>query len=332
VEHPLRVGKYEIEEFLGGGMSQVYRARDRVLGRQVALKILKPAGATDAEAQARFLFEARTASNIRHENVISIYDFGEDEGRPFIVMELLEGESLRDALRNGTLGDFEHRMNIALQIARAVNHIHAKRIVHRDLKPENIYLDSDGKAKLMDFGIAKSEGSAAAGTGLTVGTPFYMSPEQVLGETLTRQSDVYSFGVMLFELLTGSKPVTGDTVERIFHQILYDPLDLTPIHALGLPPEVAQLIEGCTAKPPAQRLYGFAEICAEIEWVLNPTLPPTPEPLIQISVSPSRNLIERLPPMFRNQAGLMLLAAAAALVGTTLIAFAFLYLRGLTGL
>src|SRR5580693_6575806 len=128
MEHPERVGKYEIEQHLGGGMSQVYRARDSVLGRQVALKILAGSGPVDAESQARFLFEARTASNIRHENVISIYDFGEDQGRPFIVMEFLEGESLRDALRNGDLGDFEHRMNIALQIARAVNHIHAKKI------------------------------------------------------------------------------------------------------------------------------------------------------------------------------------------------------------
>jgi serine/threonine-protein kinase len=329
VEHASRVGKYEIEEFLGGGMSQVYRARDSVLGRQVALKILTAASAADAEAQARFLFEARTASNIRHENVISIYDFGEDQGRPFIVMELLEGETLRDALRNGDLGDFEHRMNIALQVARAVNHIHAKKIIHRDLKPENIYLDSAGKAKLMDFGIAKSEGAAAAGTVLTVGTPFYMSPEQVLGETLTRQSDVYSFGVMLFELLTGSKPVTGDTVEHIFHQILYDPVDLAPIYALGLPVEVAQLIEGCTIKPPAQRLHSFAEICAEIEWILNPAFPPMPEPEIPIPIKQSPSLIQRLPPVFQNQAGLMFLAASVALVGTSLIVLAFLYLHGL---
>src|SRR3984957_19922025 len=151
-----RVGKYELEEFLGGGMSHVYRAKDSVLGRRVAVKILTDAGVQDTETKARFLQEARTASNISHENIISIYDFGEDQGRPFIVMEFLEGESLRDAIRNGTLGDFEHRVNIALQVARAVYHIHSKKIIHRDLKPENIHIDPSGKAKLMDFGIAKS--------------------------------------------------------------------------------------------------------------------------------------------------------------------------------
>jgi eukaryotic-like serine/threonine-protein kinase len=332
VEHPARVGKYEIEEFLGGGMSQVYRARDSVLGRQVALKILTGASATDVGSKARFLFEARTASNIRHENVISIYDFGEDQGRPYIVMEFLEGESLRDAIRNGTLGDFEHRMNIALQIARAVKHIHTKKIIHRDLKPENIHIDPAGKAMLMDFGIAKSEGAQAAGDGTTVGTPFYMSPEQVLGQTLTRQSDVYSFGVLLFELLTGAKPATGDTAERIFHQILYDPVNLAPIRALQIPPnlsdEVGQLIERCTVKQPAQRLHGFGEVCAEIEWILNPALPapPPPEP-VPTKVSPP--FIERLPPVFQSQTGLILLAAAAALLGTSLISFAILYLRTL---
>src|ERR1700731_1243197 len=138
MEHPSRVGKYDIEEFLGGGMSHVYRARDSVLGRQVALKLLTREGVSDEEAKARFLMEARTASNINHENVIAIYDFGEDQGRPFIVMELLEGQSLRDAIRAGQVADTGQRLRAALQIARALDHIHSKKIVHRDIKPENI--------------------------------------------------------------------------------------------------------------------------------------------------------------------------------------------------
>src|ERR1700719_584754 len=189
MEHPSRVGKYEIERFLGGGMSHVYCARGSVRGPRVALKVLTGPAAANPESKARFLFEARTASNISHENIVSVYDFGEDDGRPFMVMEFLPGGSLRAALKQGTLGDFERRMKIALQVARAVHFIHGKRIIHRDIKPENIHVDPAGKAKLMDFGIAKSEGTTITLAGTTLGTPFYMSPEQVLGPTLTRQSD-----------------------------------------------------------------------------------------------------------------------------------------------
>src|SRR5579862_4617346 len=121
MEQVQRIGKYELEQLLGGGMSRVYRARDMVLGRRVALKILTEAGAGDREAKARFLLEARTASNIAHDNIIQVYDFGEDHGRPFLVMEYLEGESLRETIRNGHLGDFRRRLNIALQIARAID-------------------------------------------------------------------------------------------------------------------------------------------------------------------------------------------------------------------
>src|SRR5215470_17429595 len=149
MEHPTQVGKYAIEKFLGGGMSRVYRAKDTILGRRVALKILTETGMTDPEQKARFLLEARMASNISHENIIAVYDFGEDRGRPYIVMEFLEGESLRDAIKHGHTGDFANRMRIALQVARALAYIHARKIIHRDIKPENIHINTAGKVKLM---------------------------------------------------------------------------------------------------------------------------------------------------------------------------------------
>ena len=302
-------------------MSRVYCARDPVLGRRVALKVLSAAAASDAEAKARFLFEARTASNINHENIIAVYDFGEDQGIPFMVMEFLPGESLREAIKQGTLGDFERRMNIALQVARAVDFIHGKKIVHRDIKPENIHISPDGKAKLMDFGIAKSEGSAVTRAGTTLGTPYYMSPEQVLGHTLTRQSDVYSFGVLLFEILTGVKPIQGTTLEIIFHQIVSEPLNLAPVTALNLAPEVGHLIERCTAKQPAQRPKGLGVVCQEIEQILG-ALPPHPAPMFELPVvqpEESPGWIEKLPARMRTQTGVMLLVGAAVLAGVTLI-------------
>jgi eukaryotic-like serine/threonine-protein kinase len=278
MEHPARVGKYEVEQFLGGGMSQVYRAKDSVLGRRVALKILTEAGAADAEAKARFLLEARMASNISHENIISVYDFGEDQGRPFMVMELLEGESLRDAIKQGHLGDFKKRLKTALQVARALDFIHARKIIHRDIKPENINIDSTGKVKLMDFGIAKTEGVQLTRAGFTLGTPYYMAPEQVLGRPLTPQADVYAFGVLLFELITGNKPIAGESVEKIFQQILYEPLNMEPLKALGAPPALSDLIARCTAKQLTQRPQSLGPVCDELERLLDPSRPAAVRP------------------------------------------------------
>jgi eukaryotic-like serine/threonine-protein kinase len=267
---PARIGKYELEEFLGGGMSHVYRARDTVIGRTVAVKILTEAGCADAEAKARFLAEARMAGNISHDNVLSIYDFGEDEQhRPFMVMEFLRGEDLRHAIKNGHLGDLKGKLKAALQVARALEYIHTQKIIHRDIKPENVHISASGVVKLMDFGIAKTEGLAMTRAGYVLGTPYYMAPEQVTGQGITEQVDVYAFGVLLFEVLSGVKPISGDTVERIFYSILNEPLNLEPLHKIGVPEAVCDLVARCTAKTPAARPQGFAPVCAALERVIS---------------------------------------------------------------
>jgi eukaryotic-like serine/threonine-protein kinase len=303
---PARIGKYELVEYLGGGMAHVYRAQDMVLGRTVALKILTEAGNKDRELRERFLEEARTASNISQDNIIAVYDFGEENGRPFMVMEFLRGESLRDAMKGGRTGDLEYKLSCALQIARALEYIHARKIIHRDIKPENIHIDLSGRVKLMDFGIAKREGVSLTRAGFTLGTPYYMAPEQVMGRPATNMVDVYAFGVMLAEILSGEKPITGETVDKIFEQILNQPLNLEPLRAKGVPRPVIDLVVRCTAKNPAERPQGFRPVCMEIERVLSggPVFA-APAPVVATAPLASK---------FQNPAMIIALSAAGVVV------------------
>jgi serine/threonine-protein kinase len=331
MDHPARVGKYQVEKFLGGGMAHVYRATDTVLGRTVALKILTDAGNADQETKARFFQEARVASNVAHENIINVYDFGEEQGRPFMVMEFLEGESLRSAIKHGRAGDLARRIRIALQVGRALDHIHSKKIIHRDVKPENVHLDASGKVKMMDFGIAKPEGVNLTRAGFTLGTPYYMAPEQVLGHTVTPQADIYAFGLLLFELLAGKRAVEGEKVEQIFEHILYRQIDLNPLAAAGIPGPLIEVIGRCVAKQPAQRPARLAILCDEIERIAGIPSGARPlehvaHPIVEVqnrtvttkvpTLSGLPGFLGRLPPSFHTQTALMLLAGAvmAALV------------------
>ena len=266
---PARIGKYELEEFLGGGMSHVYRARDTVIGRIVALKILTEAGCEDAETKERFLAEARTAGNISHDNVLSIYDFGEDDQHhPYMVMEFLKGEDLRHAIKGGRTGGLRDKLKIAIQIARALGYIHTQKVTHRDIKPENVNVSPAGVVKLMDFGIAKTEGLQMTRAGFVLGTPSYMAPEQVTGSAITAQVDVYAFGLVLFELMTGVKPIAGETVERILFRILNEQLNLEPLLQSGVPQALCDLVAHCTAKSPDERPQGFNLVIPELERII----------------------------------------------------------------
>jgi serine/threonine protein kinase len=264
----MRIGKYELLELLGGGKAEVYRARDSILGRTVALKMLTDAGIADEEAHARFLAEARLTGSLVHENIMGFYDYGEHDGRPFLVMEYFGGESLGAAIRGWRTGDLRNRLLIARQIANGLAYVHSKGVIHRDIKPDNVWIDTAGCVKIIDFGVAKTEELSITGAGFTLGTPYYMAPEQVRGGKPTPQVDVYAFGVLLFELFTGIRPFEGQTVNEIFDRVLHQELDLEPLNQSGTPDAVSDLIHGCTDKEPASRTQNFSIVTGKIDEIL----------------------------------------------------------------
>ena len=256
-------GRYRLDSPLGrGGMSEVWRATDLELGRVVALKLLAP-----HEDNARFEREARAVAALAHPNVTQLYDYGESEGRPFMVLEYLPGGSLEDLLRDrGALPDEEtHR--IASEIAAGLAHAHARGVVHRDLKPSNVLFDDEGRAKLADFGIARmvaGEGTLTE-AGTVLGTAAYLSPEQAAGLPATAASDVYSFGVLLFRMLTGRLPFTSDDPLALvlLHRDEPPPLvaDLRPV----APPALAATADAALAKDPGLRPRDGAALLALLE-------------------------------------------------------------------
>jgi serine/threonine protein kinase len=268
VHLPARIGKYELLQFLGGGMSEVYRARDTNLGRTVAFKILTEAALADDTAKSRMQEEARVAGGLTHENVIAFYDYGEEAGRPFLVTEYFEGETLREALRGGRAGDLRKRLLIARQVAKALEYVHSQRIIHRDVKPDNIRIDASGNIKLMDFGVAKSGDLSLTASGFTVGTPYYMAPEQIRGAKATHFVDIYAFGIVLFELITETRPFEAPTPSEIFDLILSGPLDTSPLVRLGVPSSLVDLIRAATDKDPARRPQDFSAVARKIDEVL----------------------------------------------------------------
>jgi serine/threonine-protein kinase len=275
---PERIGHFRIVGRLGqGGMGIVYRAEDERLRRTVALKVLPEAFAQDEERRKRFLREARSAGALTHANIATVHDVAEVDGRIYIAMELVEGESLRDRMARGALAPAE-ALRIARGIARGLARAHAKGIVHRDLKPDNVMLDAEGEPKILDFGLAKlreeepSLSPSAIETGETasqltregnlLGTPQYMSPEQAAGAPADARSDVFAVGVMLYEMLSGRRPFEAQRVGELLAQIRRDsPAPLGRV-APQVPRELAAIVDRCLAKKRADR-YADAQALSD---------------------------------------------------------------------
>ena len=274
-----RLGPYEILSPLGaGGMGEVYRAKDTRLGRHVAIKVLPPSFSQDAERLRRFEGEARAASLLNHPNITAVFDVGQHDGSPYVVSELLEGETLRSRLAAGPLAP-RKATEYAIQIAQGLAAAHEKGIVHRDLKPENLFVTEDGRIKILDFGLAKliqpdagtapqtSVPTASLGTepGVVMGTVGYMSPEQVKGQPADPRSDIFSFGAILYEMLSGRRAFRGDSAVETMSAILKeDPPDLSATNG-KLPPGLERLVRHCLEKSPAQRFQSARDLAYDLE-------------------------------------------------------------------
>ena len=236
--------RYEILEVIGqGGMAVVYKARCHLLNRNVAIKILRDDIASDKEFRARFKKEAQAVAMLSHPNIVSVYDVSRSADIDYIVMELIEGITLKQYMRTKGVLSCKESVHFAVQIARALNHAHAKGIVHRDIKPQNIMIALDGSVKVMDFGIAYLE-TQAAEKGAAVGSVHYMSPEQAKGQAVDARSDIYSLGVVMYEMLTGRMPYTGETAQEVALQHVSS----TPVKPHVLNPDISPELEAITVR------------------------------------------------------------------------------------
>lgn len=246
-------------------MSEVYQAKDTVLGRTVAVKLLTPQAATQEDTRARFLLEAKVSSGIAHENIITTHDYGEEDGIPYMVLEFLTGRTLKEALYSGEPLTLTQRVTIGWQLARALAHVHTLDLVHRDVKPDNVHIDAQGRVKLMDFGIVKSGDVTLTQAGYALGTPHYVAPELVRGQPVTKLVDVYSYGVLLFEVLAGKRAIQAETVETIFYQILHQDLSFEPMKEANVPEELQKIVRDATARDPQNRTQSMTAIITALE-------------------------------------------------------------------
>jgi len=275
-------GRYRVEDVLGrGGMASVYLARDGELERPVAVKVLAEHLADTPGFRERFLREAKLAAQLSHPNVVQVFDVGEDDGRPFIVMECVEGSTLAEELKQRGPLDPTEVVDLALQICGGLEHAHAAGLVHRDIKPQNLLLRPDGTVKIADFGIARAaEATKLTQIGSVLGTAAYLSPEQALGEEVTAAADIYSLGCVLYELLTGRTPYVFEALPELV--VKHKEESITPLREVR--PEVPERLEAAVmhalARNPSYRPASAAALAQELAAA-------SPEPPTQVLPRPA---------------------------------------------
>jgi len=275
--HGKSLGRYRIVELIGaGGMGQVYRARDDVLQRDVAVKVLPLGANSDPTRLRRFEQEARATSALNHPNILAIYDFGEYEGAPYAVTEFLEGRTLREEMERSALS-VRTATGYAAQVAQGLSAAHEKGIIHRDLKPENLFVTADGRVKILDFGIAKllgpdtARGGASTGAatqteaGVVLGTTGYMAPEQIRGEAVAQRADIFALGCVLYEMLAGRRAFAGRTAADTMTAVLTKDLDPPSTVNKEVLPELDAIVQRCLAKSPRERYQSSSDLASELE-------------------------------------------------------------------
>jgi serine/threonine protein kinase len=266
VAHPARIGRYLVLEFLGqGSMGVVYRGRDETLDRDVALKVMSLVQSTAEDAQRRFRREAQAAGKLQHPNIVTIYELGVYQGAPFIAMELLAGMDLARAIEAGLRPDPRATLPIILQILAGLGHAHEHGIVHRDIKPSNVFLPVGLPAKIMDFGVARLIGAASTGSGSgIVGSPSYMSPEQIRGQAVDGRSDLFSVGLILYELVTGERAFKADSVAAVLYKIVNESPDFGTLPQGAEWACLREVLVRALARDPAERYPDTRSMAADL--------------------------------------------------------------------
>jgi tetratricopeptide (TPR) repeat protein len=252
-------------------MGTVYQARDPVIHRTVALKTMTPGLAETPELKARFLREAQAAGGLRHQNIVTVYDLGEDRGQPYIAMEFIEGQDLEKIIQSRQALSVEWKIDVLRQVCEGLAYAHRAGIVHRDVKPANIRVTSEGEVKIMDFGIAHLQSSTLTKNGLVLGTVHYMAPEQVEGEKVDHRADVFSVGAIAYELLAYRKPFDGDSVPQVMFHIMRTEPDFKALPRTDYSPGLEAIVARALAKPLAGRYQGLDEMRDDLERLVRET-------------------------------------------------------------
>ena len=256
-----RIGKYRIVGKIGqGAMGEVYKAHDPLLNRYVALKTISPSLAADSEFRERFKREAQSAARLNHPNIVTVFDFGEESGLTYMAMELLEGLDLREALRRRSLGHLGRKLEVMVQLCDGLAFAHSQGVVHRDLKPGNVHIQPTGHVKVLDFGLARLGTSDITRTGTVMGTPHYMSPEQVRGERADARSDVFSLGALFYEVLSGHRAFEGGVVAEVLQAIVTKEPEPLRRRVPDVPASLVPVVERALAKSPDRRFRDAGEM------------------------------------------------------------------------
>jgi serine/threonine-protein kinase len=266
------IGKYQVQKVLGrGGMGTVYEATDPFINRKVALKTMIAGLVDNPELKARFLREAQSAGGLRHRNIVTVYDLGEDKGQPYIAMEFIEGTDLEKVIQNREPLTVEWKLDILRQVCEGLAYAHKAGIVHRDIKPANVRVTNEGEVKIMDFGIAHLQSSTMTKSGLVLGTVHYMAPEQIEGQKVDHRADIFSVGAIAYELIAYKRPFDGDTITAVMYKIMHDRPDARVLPETEYSPRLQEIIMRALARDVRERYQSLDDMRHDLAGMVRAT-------------------------------------------------------------